>query len=386
MTAGHTKVRHTATRSRHGHERGRSRTSCPHGSRAPALALALTVSLVSLGASCGRESAGPATTAPSGTVVNPGTGPEPGPATSVPTTPSTTTTTIPPSTETTVAWATTTAPPAGTPLPGGPVRTPYVAPPAGSGACTETQGRTEHLTFQSNVLLVEQAVQRYRVYLPACYRWNTTTAYPVLYLMHGANADESQWDDLGAFTTADRLIAQGAIPPMIIVLVDGIWAMGTYEYEPPLMDRFMLGEVMPAIEQDFRTITTSEGRAIGGISRGGEWALILGGRHPDLFGAVGGHSPAAGDLNPTSSFVARFAGRSAGMRIWIDVGASDSLAGLVGALHQAFAGAGIAHEYRLSPGGHDRAYWASQVEAYLRFYASSWAPATVPAPVAGGAR
>lgn len=257
------------------------------------------------------------------------------------------------------------------------MRTRYVSPPPGPGPCTEVAGQVLRLTFHSNVLLINDPEQRFRVYLPPCYRWNTTVRYPTLYLLHGANVDESQWEDVGIFTTADRLIAAGAIPPMLIVLPDAIWTMGSYQHEPPLMDRLMVGEMLPTIDQDFRTAANASARAIGGISRGGEWALIVGARHPDLFGAIGGHSPAVGlPSTPNSFLVPLFARRTTPQKLRLDVGTGDSLVGNVTSLHQALDAAGIPNATRTGTGGHDRAYWASQSEAYLRYYASLWAPAT----------
>jgi len=194
-----------------------------------------------------------------------------------------------------------------------------------------------------------------------------------VYLFHGAQTDESQWDDVGVFATADRLIAAGQIPPMIIVLPDGIWAMGSYQYTPSLFERFVLGEVMPLVEQDFRAAKDRRLRGIGGISRGGEWSMLLGARHPDVFSTVEGNSPAVGAPgSPNTELVPQYA-RNKGQRIRLDVGESDGLVGPVGNLHAAFDAAGVVHELHVAPGGHDRAYWSSQTEAYLRFFGAGFA-------------
>lgn len=289
------------------------------------------------------------------------------------------TTTIPPTTAapgaaTTSATlpivTTTTLPPAGTPRPGGPIRPPH-AEVALRGACPETTGRVEALTFQSNVLAIDQPLQRYRIYTPACYRYGSTR-YPTLYLFHGAQTDESQWDAVGIFAAADRLIAAGQIPPMIIVLPDGIWAMGSYVYTPSLFERFMLGEVMPTVEQDFRTLVDRRFRGIGGISRGGEWSLLLGARHPDVFAVVEGNSPAVGAPGSPNSVLVPLYQKNKDQRIRLDVGESDSLLGPVTSLHQAFDAAGVVHEVHTAPGGHDRTYWGSQTEAYLLFFGRGW--------------
>lgn len=358
----------------------------------PALVLAVGLALLAAGCASGTA----ADTTPRGSVPVPATAAAPAtaapataaPATSAPPTTAGMTVSVPDDATTQVGpygaplpdVATATTIPAGTALPGGPVRPPHVETPV-SGPCTETVGNVEPLTFQSHVLLINQPQQHYRVYTPACYRWNPATAYPVLYLLHGAQVDESQWDAVGIFAAADRLIAAGAIPPMIIVLPDGIWAMGSYQYEPPLMDRFMLGEVLPAVEQDFRTIRNPRTRAIGGISRGGEWAVILGGRHPELFGAVGGHSPAVGPPSTPTSFVVPLYTRAAPPRLWLDVGSGDGLAPSVQALSQAWSAAGVANELHIAAGGHDDAYWAAHTEDYLRFYAATW---STPTPSPGG--
>jgi len=299
-----------------------------------------------------------------------------------PTEPPTSTTTPSLSVDTTAPGV----PPAGTPIPGGPQRTRYVSPPPPPGPCAETSGQVLRLTFHSNVLLINDPEQRFRVYLPACYRWNTAQRYPTIYLLHGANVTESQWEGTGIFGAADRLIASGAIPPALIVLPDAIWTMGSYQYEPPLLDRLMLGEMLPTIDQDFRTIDSPTGRAIGGISRGGEWALIVGARHPELFGAIGGHSPAVGlPSTPNTFLVPLFQKRARPQKVRLDVGTSDSLVGNVTSLHQAFDAAGIANAFFTGPGGHDDAYWGGNAEAYLRFYASLWAPST-PQVAPGGTR
>jgi enterochelin esterase-like enzyme len=304
-------------------------------------------------------SAAPAVTLPPATV--------PPPATSAPTTTIDLTSLLADTTTTA-----STIPPPGNPIPGGPVRAKPVPQPVPAGPCTETAGHVDRLTFQSNVLAINQPVQHYRVYTPKCYRYDVGTRYPVVYLFHGAQTDDSQWEAVGIFTTADRLIASGAIVPMIIVLPDGIWAMGTYEGEPPLFDRLLLGEIMPAVEEDYRVQADRAHRALGGISRGGEWAIIMGGRHPELFGTIGGHSPAVGAPSTPNSYQVPLYANSRGQHLWLDVGSGDGLVAPVSALHEGWQAAGVVHEYHSSLGGHDRTYWGEQSEAYLRFYATSF--------------
>ena len=63
----------------------------------------------------------------------------------------------------------------------------------------------------------QQAVQ---VYLPASYAPDRGPRFPVLYLLHGSGADETQWPAVGIACEADRLVQLGLIRPFVIVMPD----------------------------------------------------------------------------------------------------------------------------------------------------------------------
>ena len=227
-------------------------------------------------------------------------------------------------------------------------------------------------SFQSEVLATSQPTQNYLVYVPPCFDRDAGRAYPVVYLLHGAQTDENQWADIGVAAAADRLITNAQIPPLLIVLTDAIWAMGAYEGNPQVVDMVLIDELMPVIERQYPTIRDRAHRAVGGISRGGEWALLVVGHHPEEFGTVGGHSPAVGPPTTPNNYIVPVVANNRAARIWLDDGEGDSLTGSVASFHQALDQAGIAHEYHSWPGGHDRAYWGSHLDDYLRFYSASW--------------
>ena len=173
------------------------------------------------------------------------------------------------------------------------------------------------------------------------------------------------------YCAADRLVAAGEIPPLIIVLPDALHAMGDYDGTTPPLDWFVLYELQPRVEQGYRTRNDPAHRAIGGISRGGEWALLIAARHPEVFGAVGGHSPAVGvPTNPGPQLAGMLAGKP--LRVWLDVGSSDSLVSPVTDLDQSLTARGIAHDLQVGAGGHDRSYWGAHVDDYLRWYTAPW--------------
>ena len=154
------------------------------------------------------------------------------------------------------------------------------------------------------------------VYLPACYEADPARRFPVLYLLHGAGNTEQQWPDVGIAAAADAVIGSGDIGPMIIVLPNGGPGL------PHTLVEQVSDQLNPWADTTYRTIAQRSGRAIGGISRGGAIALLAAAAHPELFQAVGGHSPAVYEAN-----VARVSAGLAqlGANTLLDIGDHDPL-------------------------------------------------------------
>jgi S-formylglutathione hydrolase FrmB len=130
-----------------------------------------------------------------------------------------------------------------------------------------------------------------RVLVPDAY-WASTERYPVLYLLHGAFGNHTDW------TTAGDAEAITAGAPLIVVMPDG--GQGGWYTDwlnrgaggPPEWERFHIDELVPWIDDHYRTIRARDGRAIGGLSMGGFGAMSYAGRHPDLFEWAGSFSGA----------------------------------------------------------------------------------------------
>ncbi len=198
---------------------------------------------------------------------------------------------------------------------------------------------------------------------PPCYDTDTTRLYPTLYLLPGANADHTQWPDLNIAPDADRLIAQHTIAPLVVVMPDG-------DYQPGVdYAAFVLRDLLPHIAQTTRVARDRSQQAIGGLSRGGWWALRLAVAHPDLFSAVGGHSPVT--EAPLTQQLTQL-GPAAAPRIYLDVGRNDSLVSGVTAFATALAAQGLHPVLHLYPGAHNRPYWRAHTTEDLRFYAMNW--------------
>jgi len=209
-----------------------------------------------------------------------------------------------------------------------------------------------------------------RVYLPPCYDHDPELEYPTLYMLHGATAADSQWDDLGIDEWADTLIAEKEISPLIIIMPKEItWIILP---ENPFGDH-LITAVIPWIDSHYQTVKDREFRAIGGMSRGGNWAVRLGMLHWGLFGSIGAHSTPLflGDLNRIQGW-AEIIPPSQIPRILMDIGEDDNNLADAEAFHQSLLDQDIPHEWRLYSGLHDEHYWKSHLEEYLRWYNEGW--------------
>ena len=129
------------------------------------------------------------------------------------------------------------------------------------------------------------------VYLPAGYLdpRNDARQYPVVYLLHGYPGRAVDWLDGGGLRgTADTLIEQGLIPPMIVVMPQVARTPFTDSECLNLPggdpDETFLTDTLPqAVDSTFRTRATRGGRALGGMSSGAYCALNLTLHHPDVF-------------------------------------------------------------------------------------------------------
>jgi enterochelin esterase-like enzyme len=260
-----------------------------------------------------------------------------------------------------------------------PTLTPVVLPSATAPACDEATGQILHIDQFKSTIADENL--RYRVYVPPCYQ-KTQKRYPYVIVFHGAGQKEDVWEKLGLIASEDQGFKLGILPPMIIVMpYTGEIGNNSFFPPDPSYENVVLDELVPAIERDFCTWSNRDHRALGGVSRGGFWALSIGMRHPDLFGILGGHSAyMTQDLNevPAEFNPLELASNSAllpdaKLRMYIDNGAQDPSGTNLELLSSHLSERNIAHTYVINPvGAHDESYWSAHISEYLAFYGHNW--------------
>lgn len=221
--------------------------------------------------------------------------------------------------------------------------------------------------------------QLFLIYLPPCYAQQTDARYPVLYLLHGQTSIDDQWVRMGAPETADSLIHSGQAAPFIMVFPDDrYWNLPP---GPAFGDR-LVNLIVPYVDAHYRTLPDAQHRALGGLSRGGGWAIHMILTEYTLFGIVGLHSPVIFDAdNAALERSMASIPSNAWPRIWIDGGDRDGGLGDIRRFESLLTAYEVPHEWHLYSGDHTEPYWEAHLREYLMWYNLQFAAAAdVPTP------
>lgn len=233
----------------------------------------------------------------------------------------------------------------------------------------------------------------YRVILPMNYANPKPSAkrYPVIYLLHGLTGRYSNWTD------RTKVWDYSAKHEFIIVTPEGEngWYSDSVTKPNDKYESYIIQELLPEIDKNYRTLADRDHRFIAGLSMGGYGAIKFGMKYPDKFAMVGSFSGALG----AASFTAKSAG-NIGKSIEEIFGAEDSetrksndVFGLlktitpekIKELPFIYQSCGtedfliqnnrdflalmnekkIPHEYREHPGAHTWPFWDEQVREFL---------------------
>jgi len=262
----------------------------------------------------------------------------------------------------------------------------------------DTDSKIEKLILNSSVLEKEMPLL---VYLPKNYQ--KLSSLPVLYFLHGRSGNENIMFEAEINTIADDMITNREIDPMIIVCPmignsRGINSSLKCKEEKDIFERlinvgmyedYLIKEILPLIDNRFKTINNRKGRFIGGASAGGYAALHNALRHQDLFTKVGGHMPALEltleeeDKPYFKEFenwkrydpitIARVNPIMSDLDVFLDAGDKDEGGFFEGCsvLHKILVEKCINSQNHIFSGHHNVEYIKSNMSNYLRFYGKS---------------
>lgn len=160
----------------------------------------------------------------------------------------------------------------------------------------QTQGTIKVLRHESRILkdnpLGDKHIRDLYVYLPPDYE-RSEVNFPVVYCLTGFTGRGKMFLNDNAFTPnlverLDKLITAKTIKPMIAVLPDCFTYYGGSQYinssATGNYEDYLTEEIIPFVDDNFRTLKNKNSRAVMGKSSGGYGALVMAMRHADKFG------------------------------------------------------------------------------------------------------
>jgi len=214
--------------------------------------------------------------------------------------------------------------------------------------------------------------RRFYIYKPAGYDVNISEKYPVLYILHGGGEDERGWATQGKTDLIlDNLIAANKAKPMLVVMPDGnVNAQGFGENTFKIFERELKLCIIPFVEKNYRTETSSGNRALAGLSMGGIQTLYAGINNTDLFSYLGVFSsgwimPAQSDLaDKQNDFMKKNLDRIKNnlKLLWIGIGGKEDIAyNNCQAMISKFNEMNLKYTYSDYPGGHAWPVWRNNL-------------------------
>ena len=167
----------------------------------------------------------------------------------------------------------------------------------------ELAGRFEEHAFESEALkgnaLGDPHVRPLWIYLPPGYDDEPERRYPSVYVIQGLTGQLDMWRNRTAFRKnfpelVDGMFAAGESPPCLLVWVDAWTSLGGAQFvDSPGTGRYhtyLCEEVVPWVDERYRTLPEGANRGITGKSSGGYGAMVTPMLRPDVFGGLATHA------------------------------------------------------------------------------------------------
>jgi S-formylglutathione hydrolase FrmB len=165
------------------------------------------------------------------------------------------------------------------------------------------RGRLEEHEIESRLLQGNRLGDPHRrplwVYVPPGYQDAPDRRYPSVYMIQGLTGQLDMWRNRAPFRKnypelVDDLFAAGEAPPCIVVYVDCWTSLGGSQFlDSPATGRYMsylCDEVVPFVDERYRTVAAREHRGIAGKSSGGYGAMVVPMLRPEVFSGLATHA------------------------------------------------------------------------------------------------
>ncbi len=237
----------------------------------------------------------------------------------------------------------------------------------------------------------------YRVIVPVNYKTEKARRYAVIYLLHGLTGHFDNWTD------RTKLADYAAKYNYLIVTPEGNngWYSDSGSVPNDKYESYIVQELIPEIDKNYRTNTDRNHRAVAGLSMGGYGSIKFGLKYPEKFALVGSFSGALMAASLTEKMVAStgwkaltdsittvYGAEDSPTRaandvfrlirempaekaktlpfIYLDCGTEDGLIGTNREFSALLLEKKIPHESRELPGKHDWIFWDAQIQEFLR--------------------
>jgi predicted alpha/beta superfamily hydrolase len=245
----------------------------------------------------------------------------------------------------------------------------------------------KHEQFRSRFLRNQRDLV---VYLPPGYHEQPQRRFPVLYLHDGQNLFDGATSfvpgmDWHVGHTADDFILTGAVEPLVIVGIYNVGKVRIHEYTPTKAPRlgggradryakFLVDEIMPFIQSEYRVMAGAAYTGMGGSSLGGLVSLYLGLKFPHTFGRLAALSPSVWWNQRVIHRFAAAAPVEPRPRIWLDIGTQEGPRIVQDVeqfrdilLQKGWQLGKDLHYQRVEGAEHNESAWAQRVGPFLQF-------------------
>lgn len=234
---------------------------------------------------------------------------------------------------------------------------------------------------------------KYRVYLPQSYLTNPDKRYASVYLLHQFNSDSESYEIDKIDQILNKEIAAGRSKDMIVVMPDSSgmsWWVNGAEPDGVKWQDMVVKDLVPYVDQKFRTIDDARYRGTSGVSMGGFGSFAIGFQYPDLFSSAASHMGAinftqAGQ-NPVDIIKSYPLEALKRYSIYLDSGNEDGYKFdvPVTTLHKYLKDNNVEHYAEIRDGLHDSAFYTKSIDLSFAQHSRHFADAHVADGVLAG--